>query len=216
MKLGRRELLWIPLSLPAASLLDRRTIAKAPTRALVPEQPIERIAFGSCAMRWMEQPIWQAVAASRPDLFLFLGDAIYGDYDGEKVFTPTEEILLRDWGELAAQPGFEFLREQVPVMATWGNHDYGSHDGGAEIAHEAMSKKIVLDFFEEPEDSARRRCDGVYDARIFGAEGRRVQVILFDNGWNRGALVPDTRSKEERKALEISGSMGHTPTKTPR
>lgn len=34
---------------------------------------------------------------------------------------------------------------------------------------------------------------------------------LLHNRWHRGALIPDTRSKEEREALGIFGSMGHTP-----
>ncbi|MET0658010.1 MAG: hypothetical protein ABW110_07620 [Steroidobacteraceae bacterium] len=40
---------------------------------------LTRIAFGSCAKQDKEQPIWDAVLASKPDLFIFLGDNIYGD-----------------------------------------------------------------------------------------------------------------------------------------
>ena len=38
-----------------------------------------RIAFGSCAKQSKPQPIWAAVRAARPDLFLFLGDNRYAD-----------------------------------------------------------------------------------------------------------------------------------------
>ena len=38
-----------------------------------------------------------------------------------------------------------------------------------------------------------------------------MQVILLDNRWFRGSLIPDTRSDEERTALGITGSMGLTP-----
>jgi hypothetical protein len=40
-------------------------------------------------------------------LFLFLGDAIYGGFDGEKPFVPSEESLTRDWDLLAGKPGFK-------------------------------------------------------------------------------------------------------------
>ena len=128
MRLSRRQLLFsMASSLAMASLPSTNTFAGT-------RHSIKRIAFGSCAMQSLDQPIWHTVLASDPDLFLFLGDAIYGDFDGKQAFTPTEETLLRDWGKLASQPGFEALRKQVPIMATWDNHDYGSHNGGVEFS----------------------------------------------------------------------------------
>jgi phosphodiesterase/alkaline phosphatase D-like protein len=60
------------------------------------EKSIQRIVFGSCAIQWMEQPIWNSISDTKPDLFLFIGDAIYGDWDGENVFDVTDETLERD------------------------------------------------------------------------------------------------------------------------
>ncbi|MFM8822107.1 MAG: hypothetical protein ACKOD8_01910, partial [Limnohabitans sp.] len=40
---------------------------------------IQKIAFGSCINQNKEQPIWQAVLANRPDLFIFGGDTVYAD-----------------------------------------------------------------------------------------------------------------------------------------
>jgi alkaline phosphatase D len=166
-------------------------------------------------MQWEPQPIWNAVSSTRPDLFLFLGDNIYGDWHGQEPFVPTAETLLADYQQLAEKPEFAAAREAIPFMATWDNHDYGLNNGGAEFEHKEMTRKVMLDFFGEPVDSPRRTRDGIYDAKIFGPEGRRVQVILLDNRWNRGPLIPDVRSEEERVALGISGSMGHTPNDDP-
>ena len=141
---------------------------------------IERVAFGSCAFQWDEQPIFRAVVAAEPDLFLSLGDAIYGDYDGKKVFEVTPDSLRAEWAKLAASPDWQALRARVPVMATWDNHDYGHHSAGAEFPLKDESKRIFLDFFEEPAGSERRARAGIYDAAILGPEGRRVQVILLD------------------------------------
>jgi len=169
------------------------------------DQPISRIAFGSCAQQWKPQPIWNAIAAAKPDLFLFLGDAIYGDWDGTNVFIPTPETLKRDWDRLAANPEFRRLRSTVPVMGTWDNHDYGKHDGGAEYKLKEQSKKLILDFLGEPSDSDRRSRPGIFDAKILGPVGKRVQLILLDTRSFKSPCVKDPRIKAEKSALNIRG-----------
>lgn len=144
------------------------------------EPALTRIAFGSCASQWAEQPIFRAVVAAEPDLYLSIGDAIYGDLDGEKVFEATEESLRAEWQKLAEHPDWQFLVENVPVEATWDNHDYGHHRAGEEFSLKAVSKTLFLDFFEEPQNSERRRRPGIHQAEIHGPEGRRVQLILLD------------------------------------
>jgi len=71
-------------------------------------------------------------------------------------------------------------------MATWDNHDYGHHSAGAEFPLKAESQEIFLDAFGEPKGSARRTSPGVYDAKVFGPEGRRVQIILLDTRTFKG------------------------------
>lgn len=43
------------------------------------DEPIESIAFGSCLKQTRPQPIWESVLASKPDVFVLLGEKIYGD-----------------------------------------------------------------------------------------------------------------------------------------
>lgn len=175
------------------------------------ESTLSRIAFGSCALQWEKQPVWDAVIATDPDLFLFLGDAIYGDWDGEKVVPATRESLLRDWGKLAAIPGYARLRGTVSVMATWDNHDYGKHNGGAEFELKEVSREVFLDAFAEPPESDRRSHAGIYDAKTIGPPGRRVQVILLDTRYFKGPFIKDERTKEEKAALGIVGSYLSNP-----
>jgi len=174
----------------------------------LPEGEISRIGFGSGAFQWGEQLIWNAAADAKLDLFIFNGDAIYADFDGKNVYDVTAEILRKEWARLAAIPAFERFRKKVPVMATWDNHDYGKYDGGAEFPLKEVSRQIFLDFFGEPTDSNRRKTPGIYDAKSFGPEGRRVQILLLDNRYFKGPYMRDKRSKKERKALGLSGSMG--------
>jgi alkaline phosphatase D len=155
----------------------------------LPHETITRIAFGSCAFQWDEQVIWDAVIAAEPDLFLYLGDAIYGDFDGERVYEVTRESLVHEWGVLAGVPAFQRLAATVPVMAVWDNHDYGSAEGAAEFALKDESKRIFLDFFGYPADAPVRDHSGIYHSTTIGREGRRVQIIMLDTRHNKGPYV---------------------------
>ena len=169
---------------------------------------ISRIAFGSCAMQFKPQPVWDVIAQQKPDLFLFIADAVYADYDGKKAFVPTEETLKRDWGLLANESHYKRFRKHIPIMATWDNHDYGKHDGGVEFELKDLTKKHLLDFFYEPKDSLRRKTPGIYEAKVFGPPGKRLQVIMLDTRYFKDAAIKDKRSKSEKSALGLSGSLG--------
>ena len=155
----------------------------------LPTGTVTRIALGSCAFQWDAQAIWDAVIAEEPDLYLSLGDAIYADFDGQRVYDVTPETLEREWGVLASVESFQRLVDNVPVLAVWDNHDYGRAEGGAEFVLKDVSKDIFLDFFGEPIDSPRRRRSGMYDAMIFGPDGRRVQIILLDTRYHKGPFM---------------------------
>lgn len=148
----------------------------------------QRIAFGSCAHQDKPQPIWDAVLDSSPDVFIFLGDNIYGD-------THDMAVLRGKYAELAAQSGFRRLAEQVPILATWDDHDYGENDAGSEYPHKEASRKIFCDFWGEPDDSLRRTRAGIYDAVEFHQGGRRLQIILPDLRFNRTPI----------RSLDLSG-----------
>lgn len=157
------------------------------------EEPLSRIAFGSCANEHRPQPIWEAVNNTKPQLFIFMGDNVYVD-------SADPAKLKESYGLLGAIPEFSELRENTPILATWDDHDYGKNDVGAEWEGKEASKEAFMEFFKTPADSPLRKRGGIYDARIFGPEGKRVQVILLDTRWFRGPLRKMTKEevKEER------------------
>jgi alkaline phosphatase D len=140
-----------------------------------------RIAFGSCADQNKQQPIWDAVLAADPELFIFLGDNIYGD-------TRDPAVLRAKYAQLAAQPGFRRLCQRTPVLAVWDDHDFGEDDAGGDFPMKEISRQIFCDFWNERADSPRRSRDGIYDAVVFAAGGRRLQVIIPDTRFNRTPL----------------------------
>lgn len=145
------------------------------------EQPLTKIAFGSCAKQDQPQPIWEAVVEQQPDAFVLLGDNIYGDSDDPAV-------LRAKYRQLGEQPGFKRLRQQTRLLAVWDDHDFGKNDAGAEFPAKAASQIVFNEFFEVPADDPRRKRPGVYSAQTFGPVGKRVQIILLDLRYFRSPL----------------------------
>ena len=159
--------------------------------AAAEEKPLSRIMFGSCARHNQPQPIWDSIVQAKPELFLFIGDNIYGD-------SRDIDVLQAKYKELFDKPGFVKLRETCPLLATWDDHDYGENDAGEEYPSKVASQKLFNDVYGVPDDSPRRKRPGIYDAQIFGPAGRRVQVILLDTRYFRSPLR--TWTKDQRPA----------------
>ena len=85
--------------------ISAATLFAKSDQAPFPKGEITRIAIGSCAKQWQHQPIWDAVIDAQPDLFLFLGDAIYADTDGKTAWSVTEGQLKGEWNRLAGKVG---------------------------------------------------------------------------------------------------------------
>ncbi len=146
-----------------------------------PEPSLDTIAFGSCLREDREQPIWDAVLAQEPDLFVFLGDNVYAD-------TEDMSVMRAKYQRQSEQPGIRRLFASTPVMATWDDHDYGKNDAGSEYPMKAAAQREFLSFFAVQPQSARWKRRGVYHSQTFGPPGKRVQVIVLDTRYFRGEL----------------------------
>lgn len=158
------------------------------------DQPLTRIAFGSCCKQDKPAPIWDSIVAQKPERFLFIGDNIYGD--SEDI-----EVLRGKWKLLGDMPGYQKLRKVCPILATWDDHDYGMNDAGKEYPKRAESQQLFLDFFDEPADSPRRKRAGVYDVQVIGPPGKQVQIILLDTRYHRDPLAKAKYEVEEGEGI---------------
>ncbi len=219
---ARRELLRQSLAIAGGAALAGRAglgaaVAEPARAGSDPHPALDRrlsgIAFGCCADSEKPQPVWEQVLARRNDLFIFLGDNIYGD-------SRDMDVLAAKYAQLAAIPGFAKLRETTPLLAMWDDHDFGENDAGGEYPMKDASRRLFLDFWREPADSPRRSRDGVYASYVFGPPGERVQVILPDLRYNRSALVPMALTGDAYKAwaekraaarLEVPGPYVRNP-----
>jgi len=124
--------------------------------------------------------MWPYVTAAKPDVFAFIGDNIYAD-------TEDMTVMAAKYEKFGADPHLRRFRSQVPVIATWDDHDFGINDGGEEYPKKPESKALMLKFFNEPATSPRWSRDGVYTSYFYGD----IQVILMDLRWFRSPLISD-------------------------
>jgi alkaline phosphatase D len=180
------------------------TIAQKP----LPKLP-SKIAFGSCGHESTPQPILDSVVVHRPDLFVFLGDNIYGD-------TRSMEELQNKYKQWGEQPSYKNLKKNVPIVATWDDHDFGENDAGRHYPFKKESKDIFMKFFDEPQSSDRRTHEGIYTSYMFEQEGKRLQLILLDGRTFRDNLrtYRGEKSEEGRYFYALEYYQHQTPDST--
>jgi alkaline phosphatase D len=161
---------------------DQRRLSGPPIRILPDKTSVTSVAFGSCLRQNRPAPIFATIAAQRPDVFVFLGDNIYGDTEDVAVFRAK-------YRQLAAQPGFLDLRKNSTVLAIWDDHDFGENDAGRDYPMQQLSKSEFLDFWSEPRSSPRRSRPGNYSSWEHGPQGQRVQILLLDTRSFRDPLA---------------------------
>jgi alkaline phosphatase D len=209
---------WLHRSLVAGGVVLTAGLPRlAPAGIQAGDRPLTRIAFGSCCRQTEPQPIWRAINDLQPELFVFLGDNVYGD-------TRDMSVLQAQYDLLAANPGFRTLRERTPILATWDDHDFGEDDAGADYPMKEESRRIFCDFWGEAAESPRRVRDGIYQAYLIGPPGRRVQFILPDLRFNRTPLQArdlagtdyETWAKElKAKGRPVPGPYERNPSRDP-
>ena len=157
--------------------------AKFPERF---DQPLEVVAFGSCNRDELPQPVWPAVEAHAPDLWIWGGDNIYADWyqppEGPKIdYTVNREWLIERYAAQFNRPDYTAFREQTPIIGTWDDHDYGKNNAGADYPLKEVSRDLALTFMEVPLTDARWTREGLYGSYDFGPDGQRTRIILTDN-----------------------------------
>jgi alkaline phosphatase D len=164
---------------------------------------LERIAFGSCTREYKPQPLWKPIRECKPDLWIWLGDIVYGRAD-------RLDELARKYRAEKNHADYRALREQCRVIGVWDDNDYGVEDGGKENPNKIQSQKLLLEFLDEPAESLRRQQAGVFTAYTFGPPGKRVKIILLDGRYHREKPGPkaDMLGLQQWQWLEqqLSGS----------
>ncbi|MFQ3223875.1 MAG: alkaline phosphatase D [Lentimonas sp.] len=158
---------------------------------------LDVIAFGSCNRQFLPQPLWPVIAENQPDLWIWGGDAIYGD-------SKDAAVIEAKYQQQLDQPNYAAFRKQFPIIGTWDDHDYGWNDAYSSYPIKTITQGLALDFTDVPADDPRRQHEGIYGDYDFGPEGKRVKVILIDNRYfstKRKAEQPDLLGETQRAWL---------------
>lgn len=146
------------------------------------------IAFGSCNKQNIENILWKEVKKNNPNVWVWGGDNIYSDTDDMNK-------LRNDYETLKTQKGYLELIKDIPVMATWDDHDYGVNDSGVEFPKKDEAQKAFLDFFDVDKNSPRREQKGVYNSEVFKTNKGSIKVIVVDTRYFRTALTRSPQNK---------------------
>jgi len=167
---------------------------------------IQTIAFGSCNKQDKPQDIWPFIQQNNPELWVWLGDNIYGD-------TEDMAVMSRKYASVKNNAAYQNFQKKTTIIGTWDDHDYGVNDGGKGFAKKEGSKKCLLDFLEVPQNAAVRNRPGIYDAYTFGPADKKVKVILLDERWFRDDLQKATDGKRRYVPNETGDILGEAQWK---
>ncbi|MEL7540473.1 MAG: alkaline phosphatase D family protein [Pseudomonadota bacterium] len=189
-------------------------LPKAPAGKSLPAEDavITRVLLGSCLDEEKGPSAAMMSLASEPaDLFLMVGDNVYGDRDGRSYIgnQPNLDEVQESFTDLAAREDFQTVRQNTAMMVAWDDHDYGANDSGKEFPFRGFAERIH-EVFWGLEDEDVGQWPGTYYARTFGPEGQRTQVIMLDTRFFRSTLTPtdDWGAKGKERYLPApSGSM---------
>lgn len=162
-------------------------------KTLMQEEPLTKISFGSCAHPKFPQPIWSAIQGLHPQVYLAMGDNVYGSSPQDK---PLDQAYLKQ----ALIPEYKRFHDEVPFLGTWDDHDYGQNDGGADNPDKKMAREEFLKYLPYTRPIVPQNGEGVYHSVQIGPEGKRINFIFLDTRWFRSPLVinPKPKSKLDR------------------
>lgn len=163
----------------ALFMLSQFTLAAQDLRF---DQTLTTIAIGSCNRQDLPQTIWSSINQNNPDLWIWLGDNIYGD-------TNDMDKMKAMYDQQKSSEGYTELRKNTQVIGIWDDHDFGLNDGGKEFEYRMPSRDLMFDFLDVPKSSPAYTREGGYQSYTYGAQGKKVKVILLDARYFRDKVV---------------------------
>ena len=162
-------------------------------------QTLSTIALGSCNRQNLPQDMWPTIASHDPQLWMWMGDNIYGDSEDMTVIL--EKYQKQKGGEAYSQ-----FQNKIPIIGVWDDHDYGVNDGDKNFPKKKETKQLMMDFLDVPLNDISRKRPGAYQSYTFGEKGKRVKIILLDGRYFRDELQPDP-SEDKRYIVNETGDM---------
>ncbi len=144
------------------------------------------IAFGSCNRQNLPQTFWPTIAENKPDVWIWLGDNIYGDSDDMAVLKSKYDLQKE-------APAYKKFVSERKIIGVWDDHDFGRNDAGKQYPYKKESQQLALDFLDEPQNSIRRKQEGIYASYEYALNNKTIKVILLDGRYNRDTLMKENK-----------------------
>ena len=142
-----------------------------------------KIGFGSCLKQDKSMPIFKSIKKDSFNLFLMIGDNVYGDSE-------TEDLKELKLAYKKQKKNFEMMELDFPFEAIWDDHDYGMNDSGKDYPYKESSKKLFLNFWNIPLDDIRRSREGLYFDLTYEIDDKKLQILFLDTRTFRDTLMP--------------------------
>lgn len=142
-----------------------------------------KIGFASCLNQNKPMPIFKTIKAENFDLFLLMGDNVYGNSNSEDL----KELRV---AYNKQKQNFDKLDFDFPIEAIWDDNDYGLGDGGKEYNLKEKSKELFLNFWDIPTNDPRRKRNGLYHEVLQNYNGKSIQILFLDTRTFRDNLKP--------------------------
>ena len=137
------------------------------------EDNITTIGFGSCNDQTLSQKFWQNINSYNPDIFLQIGDNVYGSGDG--IYD-----LAEAYRSLKNNIYYRNFSSNTKILGIWDDHDYGVNDGGNNYKYKHESKELFLKFFNIKKNDKRNYRDGLYKEYTLNYKDKNIQIIILD------------------------------------
>ena len=168
-----------------------------------PTKIITNFTFGSnyYGRYSQEEDIFQTIITHNPNLWIWLGNAVYLDKPNFNYFSNSPETMNWEFINLLYEKAknnkyYKKLREEVPIIGIWGDEEYGVLNGDKENNLKESYKQYYLDFLDADILDQRRNYVnmGIYSTYSFGTGNHTVRFILLDLKYNQTSYL-----KEEEK-----------------
>ena len=167
-----------------------------------PSKIITNFTFGSnyYGRYSQEEDIFQIILTHKPNLWIWLGNAVYLDKPKFNAFKNTPEKMDWDFIKLLYEKAktnkyYKKLNEKVPILGTWGDEEYGISNGDEENIYKESYKQYFLDFLDADSLDQRREFVnmGLYSTYSFGSGYKTVRFILLDLKYSQSSYLKDNK-----------------------
>ncbi|WP_323756849.1 alkaline phosphatase D family protein [Roseivirga sp.] len=145
------------------------------------DKVLTTIAIGSCSRQEAPQYLWPEVLKNNPDLWIWLGDNIYGD-------TQDMALMAEKYQVQKSNADYQKMMKQMDIIGIWDDHDYGVNDGGKEFVKREESRDLMFEFLDVERNNPAWKREGGYQSYEYGVDGKKVKILLLDARYFRDEL----------------------------